>query len=151
MKQTIFETKQRAEELLREAINIWRQSDDNDKLDGLENDPVLKLMITALAYQANESASDLEALKTEVMEEFAQLLTPYEVGHAVPATTVIEAVLQDSVNEVELNSQSGFMLNGTNYTFLPLLRTRLLNAKVNSVVRMDGRRFKVTIHFNAPV
>jgi hypothetical protein len=43
------------------------------------------------------------------------------------------------------------MLNGTNYTFLPLLRTRLLNAKVNSVVRMDGRRFKVTIHFNAPV
>ena len=58
MKQTIFETKQRAEELLREAFNIWRQSDDNDKLEGLESDPVLKLMITAMAYQANESASD---------------------------------------------------------------------------------------------
>ena len=80
MKQTIFETKQRAEELLREAINIWRQSDDNDKLEGLENDPVLKLMITAMAYQANESSSDLEAMKTEVLEDFAQLLTPFEVG-----------------------------------------------------------------------
>lgn len=55
MKQTIFETRQRAEELLREAINIWQQSDDNDKLEGLENDPILKLMITALAYQVNES------------------------------------------------------------------------------------------------
>ena len=33
MKQTIFETRQRAEELLLEAINIWRQSDDNDKLE----------------------------------------------------------------------------------------------------------------------
>ena len=67
MKQTIFETRQRAEELLREAINIWRQSDDDDKLEGLENDPVLKLMITALAYQTNESISDLEMMKTDVI------------------------------------------------------------------------------------
>ena len=151
MKQTIFETKQRAEELLREAFNIWRQSDDNDRLEGLESDPVLKLMITALAYQVNESTSDLEAMKTEVMEDFAQLLTPYEVGHAVPATTVVETVLQDSVAEVELNAQSTFMLNGTNFAFMPLLRTRLLNAKVSSIVRMDGRRFKCTLHFNSPV
>ena len=65
MKQTIFETRQRAEELLLEAINIWRQSDDNDKLEGLENDPVLRLMITAIAYQTKESISDLEMIKTE--------------------------------------------------------------------------------------
>ena len=41
MKQTIFETRQRADELMREAINIWRQSDMNDFLEGLETDPVL--------------------------------------------------------------------------------------------------------------
>ena len=151
MKQTIFETKQRAEELLREAFNIWRQSDDEDKLEGLETDPVLKLMITALAYQANESASDLEAMKTEVMEDFAQLLTPFEVGHAVPATAVVEAGLQDSVAELDMNTQSTFMLNGTTYAFLPLLKTRLLNGKVNSIVRMDGRRFKVNLRFNSPI
>ena len=151
MKQTIFETKQRAEELLREAINIWRQSDDNERLEGLESDPVMKLLITALAYQANESASDLEALKTEVLEEFAQLLTPYETGHATPATAVVEAALQDSVTELEMTDQSVFTLNGTNFSFMPLLRTRLLNAKVNSIIRMDGRRFKVTIRFNSPV
>ena len=151
MKQTIFETKQRAEELLREAINIWRQSDDNERLEGLESDPVMKLLITALAYQANESASDLEALKTEVLEEFAQLLTPYETGHATPATAVVETALQDSVTELEMTDQSVFTLNGTNFSFMPLLRTRLLNAKVNSIIRMDGRRFKVTIRFNSPV
>ena len=151
MKQTIFETRQRAEELLHEALNIWRQSDDNDKLEGLENDPVLKLMITALAYQANESTSDLEAMKAEVMEDFAQLLTPYEVGHAVPATTVVETALQDSVTELEVGVQNTFMLNGSNYTFLPLLKTRLLNAHVDSIVRMDGRRFKCSIHFSSPI
>jgi hypothetical protein len=151
MKQTIFETKQRAEELLREAINIWRQSDDNDKLEGLENDPVLKLMITAMAYQANESSSDLEAMKTEVLEDFAQLLTPFEVGHAVPATAVVETALQDSVPELEMNAQSNFVLNGTSFTFIPLLKTRLLNAKIKSIIRMDGRRFKVTLHFSSPI
>ena len=151
MKQTIFETKQRAEELLREAFNIWRQSDDNERLEGLETDPVLKLMITALAYQTNESTSDLEALKTEVLEEYAQLLTPYEIGHAVPATTVVETALQDSVSELAVTDQSIFTLNGTNFTFLPLLKTRLINAKVNSIIRMDGRRFKVMIHFSSPI
>ena len=151
MKQTIFETRQRAEELLLEAINIWRQSDDNDKLEGLENDPVLRLMITALAYQTNESISELETMKTEVLEEFAQLLTPYELGHAVPATAVIETSLQDSLTELNADDQSSFLLTGTNYTFMPLLKTRLLNAKVNSVVRIDGRRWKVVLGFNSPV
>ena len=151
MKQTIFETRQRAEELLRESINIWRQSDDNDKLEGLENDPVLKLMITALAYQTNESISELEAMKTDVLEDFAHLLTPYEVGHAVPATAVIETVLQESVPSLDVNEQSVFSLNGTDHTFLPLLKTRLLNAKIASVVRIDGRRFRCSLNFSSPV
>jgi hypothetical protein len=151
MKQTIFETRQRAEELLLEAINIWRQSDDNDKLEGLENDPVLRLMITAIAYQTNESISDLEMMKTEVLEEFAQLLTPYEVGHAVPATAVVETLPQDSLAEMDVDDQSSFLLSGTNFAFVPLLKTRILNAKVNSVVRIDGRRWKVGLSFNSPV
>lgn len=151
MKQTIFETKQRAEELLREAMNIWRQSDDNERLEGLENDPILKIMITALAYQANETISDLEAMKTEVLEEYAQLLTPYEVGHAVPATAVVTTAPQDAVTDFELNSQSVFTLSGSNYRFLPLLKTRILNVKVDSFVRIDGRRWKVTFHVNKPI
>ena len=136
---------------MREAINIWRQSDDNDKLEGLENDPVLRLIITALAYQINESISDLESMKTEVLEDFAQLLTPYEVGHAVPATAVIETALQETVSELTLDARSTFMLSGTNFSFLPLLKTRLLNASVASIVRLDGRRWKVKLSFNSPV
>ena len=91
---------------MREAINIWRQSDMNDFLEGLETDPVLSLMLTALAYQMNEAVGDMEMLKTEVLEEYAHLLTPYEVGHAVPATVVLETALQDSIQEIELTPQS---------------------------------------------
>ena len=151
MKQTIFETRQRADELMREAINIWRQSDMNDFLEGLETDPVLSLMLTALAYQMNEAVGDMEMLETEVLEEYAYLLTPYEVGHAVPATAVIETALQDTIPEMELTPQSEFTLTGTPYTFIPVLRSRVMNAKVRSIVRMDGRRWKVSLLFKSPV
>ena len=59
MKQTIFENKQRAEELLQEAIRIWRSSDHPDQLEGIEQDPVFSLLLTALAYQSNELENDL--------------------------------------------------------------------------------------------
>ena len=151
MKQTIFETRQRAEELIHEAINIWRQSDMNDFLEGMENDPVFSLLMTALAYQMNELVTDMEAMKVEVLQEFAHLLTPYEVGHAVPATAVVEAALQAGVAELDVNTQNTFGLEGTPYTFIPLLQTRVLNAKIRSVVRLDGRRWKVSLLFKSPI
>ncbi len=136
---------------MREAINIWRQSDMNDFLEGLETDPVLSLMLTALAYQMNEAIGDMEMLKSEVLEEYAHLLTPYEVGHAVPATAVIETALQESIPEMELTPQSEFTLSGTNHVFIPVLRSRVMNAKVRSIVRIDGRRWKVSLLFKSPV
>ena len=136
---------------MNEAINIWRQSDMNDFLEGLETDPVLALMMTALAYQMNEAVGDMEMLKTEVLEEYAHLLTPYEVGHAVPATVVLETALQDSAHDIEVTPQSEFTLAGTNHVFIPVLRSRVMNAKVRSIVRMDGRRWKVTLLFKSPV
>ena len=151
MKQTVFETRQRAEELLREAVNVWRQSDRNDALEGLENDPVMRLLITALAYQANESASDLEEIKQEVLQDFANLLVPYEVGHAVPATAAVQLALEDGVQEIVLNENSEFTLEGTAYTFIPLLETRLLNARVRSISRIDGRRWKVSLTFKQAI
>ena len=136
---------------MREAINIWRQSDMNDFLEGLETDPVLSLMLTALAYQMNETIGDMEMLKSEVLEEYAHLLTPYEVGHAVPATAVIETALQESIPEMDLTPQSEFTLSGTNHVFIPVLHSRVINAKVRSIVRIDGRRWKVSLQFKSPV
>lgn len=151
MKQNIFETRQRAEELLHEAINIWQNSDFDDKMEGLENDPILKLMITALAYQNNESISDLEAMKAEVLEEYAQLLTPYEVGHAVPATAVVATTPVDSTATLQLDSNSVFTITGTEYKFLPLLHTNVLNAKIDQLVRIDGRRWKISFQLDSPL
>ncbi len=151
MKQTIFETRQRAEELLQKAIEIWRKSEHSDNLEGIEKDPVFSLLLTALAYQANETENDIEMMKTEVLEEFAYSMKPFELGHAIPATAVIETSPQDGLPEIELNSSHVFTLGDTNIGFIPLFDSRVLNASVKSVVRMDGRRWKVSLTFTSPV
>ena len=151
MKQTIFENKQRAEELMREAIRIWRESDHGDQLEGIEHDPVFSLLMTALAYQSNETESFLEQMKSDVLNDFARMLTPYEVGHAIPATAVIETSLQSGISDLELNEQHVFTLPETDARFISLLQTRVLNASIRSVVRMDGRRWKVSLKFDSPI
>lgn len=151
MKQTIFENKQRAEELMREAIRIWRESDHGDQLEGIEHDPVFSLLMTALAYQSNETESSLEQMKSDVLNDFARMLTPYEVGHAIPATAVIETSLQSGISDLELNEQHVFTLPETDARFISLLQTRVLNASIRSVVRMDGRRWKVSLKFDSPI
>ena len=151
MKQTIFENKQRAEELMREAIRIWRESDHGDQLEGIEHDPVFSLLMTALAYQSNETDSFLEQMKSDVLNDFARMLTPYEVGHAIPATAVIETSLQSGISDLELNEQHVFTLPETDARFISLLQTRVLNASIRSVVRMDGRRWKVSLKFDSPI
>ena len=150
MKQIQFETRHKAEVLLKEALAIWKQSNQVDTLDGIEQDPAFSLLMMALAWQANETDSELERLKAEVVNDFARLMVPYEMGHAVPATAVVETALQDDVAEMTLDSGSPFLLAGE-HPFLPLLQTRVLNLSVRSVVRLDGRRWKVSLGGKHPV
>jgi hypothetical protein len=150
MKQEIYETRQRAAELLDQAINIWRQSDHSDQLEGMEHDPVFALLMTALAYQTNESDSEIERFRQDVLDEYSRLLTPYEVGHAIPATAVIETGLQKGIPELILKERDTFTLKDTSYQFMPLLRSKVINATVSSITRLDGRRWKLVLQFLEP-
>lgn len=150
MKQNLFETRERAAELLKEAKEIWRQSDYSESLEGLENDPVFSLLIKALAYQENEIESDIEILRQEIVEDFARVMTPFEVGHAVPASAVVETMPLDSLAETTIDGDEEFRLNGE-YGFMPLLRSKVFNVKVSDIERLDGRRWKVELEFKNPV
>ena len=151
MIQETYNTRLRAEEMLRQAISIWHQSDHIDQLEGLEKDPVFSFLITALAYHANETDSEIERLQQEVLDEFARLLIPYEAGHALPATAIVETKLHSHIPEMIMTQKTTFRLGDSDYAFMPLLRSRIVNASVNSVVRLDGRRWKVTLAFKEPV
>ena len=147
MRQNIFNTRQRAEEIIKEAVAIWQHSFNSEQLEGIEQDPVFSLFLTALAYQANEIDNEVEQLQEEILDELTRLLIPYEKTHPLPATALVEVQLDDRIPELLLDHRSDFALSNTGFTFIPLLKTRVINSNILSVVRLDNRRWKVCLQF----
>ena len=147
MKQQIFETRRRAEDLLKEAVSIWASTDSAEALEGIEKDPVFGLLIGALAHQYNVMDGDIESLKQEVVEEYASTIVPYGAGGPTPSTVAVGLQPISSAPEVTLDTTSAFTLEGTSFRFSPVFRTRVLNAGVKSVKRVDGRRWNVELRF----
>ena len=151
MRQKIYATQQIAEELTKEAIAIWKQGNQAEHLEGIEKDPVVSLLMTALAYQEYIAEGELERLKAEVLDDFAQMLIPHELTHAIPASTIIQTSADESVAEMELDSRHTFQIGGAECDFMPLLKTKVFHASVKAIERMDARRWKVTLNFKEPV
>lgn len=152
MNQRVFDTKQKAQELLEEALSIWRQGNHSDQLEGLRDDPVFQLLMSAVAYQSNITSTEIERLKEQLMDEFVSLLMPYDAGHATPASVVVSTMPASGFGEVVLDSTDVFSLaESPSVKFIPLLRTKVIGASVTSLVRLDGRRWEVCLAFDAPV
>lgn len=151
MDQKTIDTRHRAEELLRDAVEIWRQSNRNEHLEGLETDPVFALLMTAVACQANETEDEIGRMKREVLEEYLSALLPYDDSHPTPATACICVQPSRGVSEVALDSSATFTLSGTDFTFIPVLKSRVLPVRVTAMTRIDGRRWSVKLAFDAPV
>ena len=151
MRQNIFNTRQRAEEIIKEAVAIWQRGFNSEQLEGIEQDPVFSLFLTALAYQANEIDNEIEQLQEEILDELTRLLIPYEKIHPLPATALVEVRLDDRIPELTLDQRCGFILPDTDYTFIPILKTRAINAEIQSVVRIDNRRWKVSLKLKGAI
>lgn len=151
MNHTLFETINHAQELLTEAIGIWRQSNQSERLEGLEKDPVFGLLMSAIAYQSIETNSEIERLKSEVIEEYASTLVPYELGHATPASILIETAPASGLGSVELNADSHFIVGTDSFVFTPLLNSKILELSIKKVTRLDGRRWMVDLQFEQPI
>ena len=137
--------------MLDEAISVWRQSNYNTQLQPLIDDPVMKLIMSAIAYQTNEMDDDIERIKDDVLKAYADLLTPYHVGHATPATAVVRTMPIQGIGVTDIDAKSQFKLDGTEFGFLPILHTRIFPVSVQSFVRLDGRRWEVNVSFDSPV
>lgn len=151
MAQTIFDTRHRADDLLQEAIQIWRQSNYSEHLEGLEKDPVFSLLMSAIAWQANETDNEIVRIREEVLEEYAQALVPYESAHAVPATLTVKVQPNTEIGEVELDHQSTFRLGENAWPFMPVFHTRVLNLHTSNITRIDGRRWRITLVSDHPL
>ena len=151
MDQKVFDTQWRVRELMEDAIAAWKQSNYSDQLLSLKDDPVFKLLMAAMARQANEIDNDIARFRTDVLNEFTDFFSSYDAGHATPASAVVRVSPAQGMGSLDVDSNSQFKLDGTGYKFLPVFRTKVVPADITSVVRLDGRRWEVCLTFGAPV
>ena len=151
MRQKLFATGQMAKDLQKEAMAIYRQSNNEEYFEGMENDPVISLLMTALAYQEYAADNELSRLKSEVFEDFSRMLIPYDLCHANPASVLVKTSTDDGVNTVQLHAGMSFSLSENRFNFMPLLESTVYNANVTSVVRLDARRWKVSLNFKEEI
>ena len=142
MRKKIFATGELAKELQKEATAIWRMGSNEDNFEGLENDPVVSLLMTALAYQEYTADNELSRLKDEVLEDFSRMLIPYELCHAKPASVLVQTNTDNNVSKVSLHSNTSFTLSESKFNFMPLLETTVYNAKIDSKDKRTEKRYE---------
>ena len=56
----------------------WESDNPNSPLYGMDKDPLVSMLITALAYQENQIEQDLAGFRSSMVGELEEALLPYE-------------------------------------------------------------------------
>lgn len=168
---------QSGRELLNEAIKQWEQdglldsfndgkSFSNKRLDeaeenavrqNLERDPVLNLLMTALAHQTNLLKEQVSALRTSILDEFIRRTVPFTLTRPTPSMTVLRVKMVDgsevshvvddsTVIRLEKRSKTKMRFKEQeSFSFMPLLKTKILNATIGAVRKVNRNTFDITL------
>ena len=165
--------------LLEKAIKQWEQdglfdsyNDANKRLDrdgesvvkhNLEQDPVINLFMTALAHQTNLLKEQITALRTSLLDEFIRRTVPFTLTRPTPAMTVLRAkmveasessLIVDDSTVIRLEKRSKTKMRfkeQESFSFMPLLKTKILNTTVGSVRRVSRNTFEFSFSGNSNV
>lgn len=151
MDQKIFETRQRAQELLDETIAIWRNSNHGESLEGLENDPMYGFLLMALAHQLNRIDAEIDGVKQDVVNSLLNELVPDDILYSSPASAVVSCNLVKDAEKYEILETTEFSVAGSGIKMRPIHKGVLYGIQSYTVQRMDGLRWNVHLDFTQPV
>lgn len=132
-------------------------ADENVVKHNLETDPVINLFMSALAHQTNLLRGQISSLYTTLLDEFIRKTMPFSMSRPTPSMTVLRAkmvessepfcVVDDSTTiSLEKRSKTKMRFKEQeSFSFMPLLKTKILNATIGSVRRVDRNTYEVTL------
>jgi len=141
---------QHRRQLIKEAIEHW---DENGELINIENDPVVKLFFSALAYQSHSISRDISALKDKVVSEFRNKLIPYHLIKPFPALSVLETRLgknrDASVKQLTsftVDEKCAFEFGKNKISFAPLFNTTVIDGEIaEKQIDKDNNTIQLTL------
>ena len=141
------------------SLSGKKLDDDEEKLvlHNLENDPVINLFMTALAHQTNLLREQIATLQTALLDEMLRKTVPFALTRPVPAMTVMRATmvkssepvcLMDDSSVIQLEKRGKTKMRFKElekFSFLPLIKTKILNATIKSIRRIARNTFELTL------
>lgn len=123
----------------------------------LEKDPVINLFMSALAHQTNLLNEQVSSLRARLLDEFIRKTVPFTMTRPTPSMTVLRAkmvessesfCMVDDSTKIGLEKRSKTKMRfkeQESFSFMPLLKTKILNATIGSVRRVDRNTYEVTL------
>ena len=130
----------------------WESDNPNAPLYGMDKDPLVSMLITALAYQEDQIEQDLAKFRSSMVGELEEAMLPYHLLKATPSIAMLSTakapgnptrclVGADSVFTVLKETFQG--RDKLNYR--PLFESNIIGAQVVSVTPMLQGRWKLTL------
>ncbi len=130
----------------------WESNNPNSPLYGMDKDPLLSLLITALAYQEYQIEYDIERFRTGMVSELEEQMLPYHLLKATPSVAMIcTAKAQGNPARCLVGEDSSFTVLKETFqgryslNFRPLFESNIIGATVTSFTQLLDGRCKLTL------
>ena len=128
-------SEQHRKQLIKESVEHW---DEWVELRDIEDDPIVKLLFSALAYQSHSLSREISAFQDRIITEFRNKLIPYHLIKPFPAFSIVETKLGknadptiEPLSSFVVDEKSVFEFGKNKITFAPLFNTKIINATIS--------------------
>jgi len=140
-------------EIIQQAFEMW---DEKGELRDIEKDPIIKLLLSALAYQSHSVLQEMDTFKEETIKEFRNKLIPYYLIKPFPAYSVIQTKIKENLKDkiapltsFWVNENCVFEFGKKKYPFVPLFITKIIQATISdTVVNKETNTIELTLNSN---
>lgn len=130
----------------------WEADNPNSPLYGMDKDPLVSMLITALAYQEDQIEQDLAGFRSSMVGELEEAVLPYHLLKANPSVAMM-ATAKAAGNDARCLVGSDTVFTVMKETFqgrdtinyCPLFESNIIGAKVVSISQMLQGQWKLTL------
>lgn len=153
-----YDIRDRVEQLRNKVFSLWAKegkwdhSNPNSPMYGLERDPLVTMMITALAYQEQEIETDIEHFRNGMVSELEEAVLPFHLLKATPSIAMMcTAKAKGNHSRCIVGESSEFIvqkesfLERTNLNFCPLFESNIIGASVINLSQTLNGQWKLTL------
>lgn len=148
----------RVAELSNKVLSIWalegkwEKGNPNAPLYGMERDPLVNLLLTALAYQELQIEADINRFRSGMVDELEEAMLPYHLTKAAPAIVMMStAKAKGNPERCAVGDETSFTLRKesfrerTTFNFRPLFESNIIGATVTGLEQMPNGQWKLTL------